>query len=495
MPAPVPPASPWGPQILPPTWTLSEWQHTTRQDPLVNHGKDDHLPDKVDIVVIGSGLAGAKTAHALLSSSPEDSRPSLVILEARETCSGASGRNAGHCRPDAFRGFTAFSKIHGKDEAGGVLMSESITLDRVKDFVKEHDVDCEFIERMTLDVVLNEEFKDYCQAAMREAKEHGLDVSHIKYFEGADAKKVARSPRAIAAYQWPAASLNPSKLCYAVHRVNLSLGAKLFTWTPVTNVTEASSSDEDGAYKWKVETSRGSIVTKKVVYATNGYTSLILPEMDGLIVSHKAQAIKLTPPPLGMDAFPRIEETMSLRYLDRFYSVMQRPDNSIVLAAPRKWPSQDPSTFASLFGTYDDSQPLAERTANAYSEFCETLPGGGYRVEKDERGLAKEGHGGLDYSWSGILGVTPDNVPFLGAIPGKKGQYIIAGFNGHGMARIFHLAPCLAKVIKGEGWDETVPRCFEVTQERLEKLKRNAGKSKEINIVSELEEKAKGIKI
>lgn len=73
---------------------------------------------------------GAKTAHSLLSSSPEDSRPSLVILEARETCSGASGRNAGHCRPDAFRGFTAFSKIHGKDEAAGVLVSESITLDR-----------------------------------------------------------------------------------------------------------------------------------------------------------------------------------------------------------------------------------------------------------------------------------------------------------------------------------------------------------------------------
>lgn len=61
---------------------------------------------------------------------------------------------------------------------------------RVKDFVKEHDVDCEFTERMTLDVVLNEEFKNYCQTAMREAKEHGVDVSHIKYFEGEDAKNV-----------------------------------------------------------------------------------------------------------------------------------------------------------------------------------------------------------------------------------------------------------------------------------------------------------------
>lgn len=60
----------------------------------------------------------------------------------------------------------------------------------MKDFVKEHDVDCEFTERMTLDVVLNEEFKNYCQTAMREAKEHGVDVSHIKYFEGEDAKKV-----------------------------------------------------------------------------------------------------------------------------------------------------------------------------------------------------------------------------------------------------------------------------------------------------------------
>lgn len=60
MPAPVPLASPWGPQTFPSTWTLSEWQRTTRQDTLVNHGKDDPLPDKVDIVVIGSGLAGMK---------------------------------------------------------------------------------------------------------------------------------------------------------------------------------------------------------------------------------------------------------------------------------------------------------------------------------------------------------------------------------------------------------------------------------------------------
>jgi len=74
---------------------------------------------------------------------------------------------------------------------------------------------------------------------------------------------------------------------------------------------------------------------------------------------------------------------------------------------------------------------------------------------------------------------TPDSAPFVGPIPGKAGQYIIAGFNGHGMARIFHCAPCLADVIlRGEeGWDESVPRAFRMTAERVERLRGQVNKT------------------
>ncbi|WVQ79001.1 hypothetical protein IAT38_001093 [Cryptococcus sp. DSM 104549] len=486
MPVAIPPTSPWGDKVFPPSWPLSVWQKTTREDPLVNMGRDEPLPESADVVIIGSGLAGSKTAHSLLMSA---SRPSsVVVLEAREACSGASGRNAGHCRPDAFRGFTAFSKMHGKEEAAKIIKSEAITLGKVAEFIAEHKVECEFTPRKTLDVVLNEDFRDYCATAWAEAEEYGLDLSAINRYDGEEAKKITRSPNALGAYEWDAASLNPAQLCYAVHHVNLALGGyKLFTWTPVTAVTEA----EGGEYKWKVQTPRGSVLAKKVVFATNGYTSLVMPEMERLITSLQAQAVKLDLPPAGLDVFPRIEHTMSLRYLDRFYSVMQRPDNSIVLAAPRKWPGQSAETFASLFGAYDDSHVPTERAHNTFTSFTDNVPGGGYSAER-----LVSGEGGFDYTWTGILGLTPDNVPFVGPVPGKEGQYIIAGFNGHGMARIFHVAPCLAGVILGEEWDETVPLVFKSSEERFVKLREAAAKGKkEGSVLEEVEAKAKALKI
>ena len=49
------------------------------------------LPEECDIIIIGAGLSGVSTAHFLLDDNP--SPPSVVLLEARQICSGATGRN------------------------------------------------------------------------------------------------------------------------------------------------------------------------------------------------------------------------------------------------------------------------------------------------------------------------------------------------------------------------------------------------------------------
>lgn len=56
---------------------------------LASH-KLDKLPHYVDVVVIGSGITGASVARTLVRNGGVDLR--VLMLEARQTCSGATGR-------------------------------------------------------------------------------------------------------------------------------------------------------------------------------------------------------------------------------------------------------------------------------------------------------------------------------------------------------------------------------------------------------------------
>lgn len=47
-------------------------------------------------------------------------------------------------RLDAFRGFTAISKIHGPEQAMKIIKHERLVLDKVADFVATNNVDCDF---------------------------------------------------------------------------------------------------------------------------------------------------------------------------------------------------------------------------------------------------------------------------------------------------------------------------------------------------------------
>jgi hypothetical protein len=53
----------------------------------------EFLPESCDIAIIGAGFAGVATAYHLSKLYPSNDPPSIVLLEARQVCSGATGRN------------------------------------------------------------------------------------------------------------------------------------------------------------------------------------------------------------------------------------------------------------------------------------------------------------------------------------------------------------------------------------------------------------------
>jgi hypothetical protein len=73
------------------------------------HRSGTELPAEADIIVIGAGYVGASVVHHLIEESVRADRPipSVLIFEAREACSGATGRNGTssryHIYPDSLR--------------------------------------------------------------------------------------------------------------------------------------------------------------------------------------------------------------------------------------------------------------------------------------------------------------------------------------------------------------------------------------------------------
>jgi glycerol-3-phosphate dehydrogenase len=69
--------------------TVPYWRSELHE--IDSYRSTEELPEECDVVIIGAGLSGVSTAYWLLDDNPKP--PSILLLEARQICSGATGRN------------------------------------------------------------------------------------------------------------------------------------------------------------------------------------------------------------------------------------------------------------------------------------------------------------------------------------------------------------------------------------------------------------------
>lgn len=79
---------------------------------------------------------------------------------------------------------------------------------------------------------------------------------------------------------------------------------------------------------------------------------------------------------------------------------------------------------------------------------------------------------GLTRTWSGIITNVKDSLPVVGEAPGRPGLFLAAGFNGHGMSRVFSVGQALEHTMRTGEWYDRLPRSFEWTHERLQRCAR-----------------------
>ncbi|OJJ60517.1 hypothetical protein ASPSYDRAFT_197969 [Aspergillus sydowii CBS 593.65] len=447
-------------------YSLSYWLQGVQGYPLLNHRTTTELPSSADIVIIGSGLSGTLIANHCLETFPGKS---IVVLEAREFCSGATGRNAGHCKPDQWRGFSAYEAAFGTKQALKILENEQATWTALVEYVKHHNVDCDLWVGDTLDVPVTREVADAAKTNFERFKASGGKVDHIKVtHDPVEARKISHIKSALACYAWSASTLYPWKLTAHIMRENLSKGVNLQTRTKATNVAQSNANAK--SWKWEVQTARGAIHCSQVIHATNAYSSALEPSLRGLIYPspHMCNMIK---PPVEFDESNPTGLTNSYGVLlpeGGLFSINQRSTN-------------EGSTEGSvLFGGSNPGQAAFERWINepgyperGVDDGIETFG----PVTEAVREFAEGEIAGWKAEfrvdgWSGIIGRSLDNAPWIGELPGLPGQWVCAGHNGHGMARIFTAAPGLVKLMAGRPWAETeLPDVYQITPSRVNNLK------------------------
>jgi glycine/D-amino acid oxidase-like deaminating enzyme len=128
-------------------------------------------------------------------------------------------------------------------------------------------------------------------------------------------------------------------------------GVNLQTHTPVSSVSERP--DEDG--RWTVNTARGSVKARTVIFATNAYSAGLVRELKTKIVPVKGICSRIVSPKRIL-----LTNNYVLRFNDYEYDyLIPRSDGSIIVGGARRDYYQD---LNSWFDVYDDSTLIESAT-------------------------------------------------------------------------------------------------------------------------------------
>ncbi|EKD20895.1 FAD dependent oxidoreductase [Drepanopeziza brunnea f. sp. 'multigermtubi' MB_m1] len=445
-----------------PNSTKSFW-HTQPSQTLLGHRTTKCLPAEADLVIVGSGLCGTSAAH-FIRGDEAGRKLKVVMLEAREACWGATGRNGGHCQPVVYgsppeiRAFEMRNYLH------------------IKELVAKNEIPCEWRTLSVAHAYTNQELFEHRVTEFENALNQSPEISTLVSVIGKESTSPSlgdlRIPDASGAFlQKHAASLWPYKLVSwmleKLLRENSDASSPEFNLQ--TN-TAATHLQEVGGGSWIVHTPRGMIGTKRVLLTTNGYTSHLLPHFRDLIVPVRGEMSSLVPPPTmkpgssnppfdysyGFVGIGQQNEPQDDYLIQRPYA-RNNAGGELMFGGGRSY-----AAHAGV-GVSDDSSidlPAAEYLRTAINTVVD--------IKSEQKELQ------ASYEWSGIMGYSRDERPWVGEVTedlglgGGTGLWVSAGFTGHGMPNAFLSGKAAVDMILGKKGDEVdLPHAYRLSKDRV----------------------------
>ena len=376
------------------------------------------------------------------------------LTEAHQlTC--ASEQNGGHCQPLLCE--------HPRDPSIGRF--ELANFDALESLIRERDIDCEFVRQPGVRALYDRRSVDEIEEALFTLQQTAPDL--VKYMrlvtDHYELEKLRVPGAAGAVVTSKAARLWPYKLITRVLEdlvtsTDLKGSFNLQTLTPVESLTPS-----DG-HRWAVETPRGTIIASKVVLATNGYTSHLLNSFTDLIVPCRGQMSALLPLP-SVAGDNRLKTSFGFHGETLGDYLIQRPNDQgghLMFGGGRQ---------VKLIYTTDDTTIDEDTARYLRSRLFETmgLPEG--KAVKNTRIGATNTELTATHEWTGIMGFSRDELPWVGEVPDTRNLYVSAGYTGHGMVNAWLCGKAVARMASSSADSRSsevgVPTSYLVTKARI----------------------------
>ena len=218
---------------------------------------------------------------------------------------------------------------------------------------------------------------------------------------------------------------------------------------------------------WEVQTDRGQVLANHVVLATNAHTSALLPRFSELITPVRGQVCALRAPegsiPLGHTHLWTTKDRNDRVESDDY--LIQHPLGELLLGGERK---SLPDGGEGIFRDDEMDSVVGQRLRRALRPALQLSSSDPQELE-------------AKYEWTGIMGFSADDYPWVGRVPESlggapeapdNGLWMAAGYTGHGMPVAARAAVAVSQRILGVTDNIiVVPQEFEISEERVRKIK------------------------
>ncbi len=370
-----------------------------------------HLPDSVDVAIVGGGFCGLSAARALAKRGVN-----VAVFEAETFGWGASSRNGGMVLTGMKLPVPTLIKRYGREAVRNMYAASLDSIDCVERLVREENIDCNFSRCGHLEVACKQShFDGYEESAALIQREFNHELHIIS-------KSGLRAEIGSAIYfggmvDEASAGLNPARYVAGLALAAQRAGASLHDHTRVTGIEREIN---NAALKFRLRTSKGTVAAREVILASGAYTTDATPALRKKIIPIGSYIIatEVLPAGLARELSPRDRMIYDSKHFLYYYRLT--PDNRM------------------LFGGRAAFFPETENTVRRSAEI---LRRGMIDVYPQLRGTK------VEFVWGGTLDFTLDVMPHAGKI---GDMYFAAGFAGHGVAAATWFGAKLAALICGD---------------------------------------------